>query len=486
NVEISLISAGKQDGQYKTRLHDLRWDHLYEKKKFGAYLEKMRAEWKKRYDFVLIDSRTGVSDIGSISTIQMPDTVLLFFTPNEQSVTGSMDVARSADTQRRKSDIDRSRLLFVPVPSRFDKRVEKETADLWLKRFAKECAPLFKTWAHADVTPEQLLTFIRVPYVAYWSYGERLPVIEEGTRDPESIGYAFETLAALLAHRLSETEVLVHNRDSYVAAARVGATQSTPAAGDFDYSFFVAYAKEDAKYATQLVGALKQSGMNAFLEEAQVTIGEAWLDATTAAMQTSRHFVLIVGEHLTAWQKQLALSFFSLTLSESTTTRRLLTVALPGTGINEVPTVLRQGEVIRADLHEVRATAQAILRAVRGRKSSPDDPQKGQWGEKSEGNGRRISAEVKPSRDDDDWFEIELRLEAIDPAKSPLTGEVTFHLHDTFDPPMLSATAKNNVATLTLGAYGAFTVGVEADGGATRLELDLSELPSAPAKFRLR
>lgn len=35
-------------------------------------------------------------------------------------------------------------------------------------------------------------------------------------------------------------------------------------------------------------------------------------------------------------------------------------------------------------------------------------------------------------------------------------------------------------------AYGAFTVGAEADGGATRLELDLVDLPDAPELFRSR
>jgi hypothetical protein len=42
------------------------------------------------------------------------------------------------------------------------------------------------------------------------------------------------------------------------------------------------------------------------------------------------------------------------------------------------------------------------------------------------------------------------------------------------------------VAELSIDAWGAFTVGAVADGGLTRLELDLAEHPDFPAEFRAR
>jgi len=42
------------------------------------------------------------------------------------------------------------------------------------------------------------------------------------------------------------------------------------------------------------------------------------------------------------------------------------------------------------------------------------------------------------------------------------------------------------VATLEVSAWGAFTVGVCADNGSTLLELDLSDVPDAPARFAER
>ena len=51
---------------------------------------------------MLIDSRTGVSDTAGICTVQMPDTLVVCFTYNNQSIKGAAAVARSiADVRGR-------------------------------------------------------------------------------------------------------------------------------------------------------------------------------------------------------------------------------------------------------------------------------------------------------------------------------------------------------------------------------------------------
>jgi hypothetical protein len=51
---------------------------------------------------------------------------------------------------------------------------------------------------------------------------------------------------------------------------------------------------------------------------------------------------------------------------------------------------------------------------------------------------------------------------------------------------VIRQSAEKGAATLEIAAYGAFTVGVEANHGKTRLEIDLAELESAPRLFRSR
>ena len=113
----------------------------------------------------------------------------------------------------------------------------------------------------------------------------------------------------------------------------------------------------------------------------------------------------------------------------------------------------------------------------------PADPQKGLWGGRSERNGRKVAATV--ANQGKSWFSIELWV-AASAGAPPLEGDVTFHLHPTFPKQVMTARAKDGHARLRLEAYGAFTVGVVADGGATKLELDLaSDEVEAPPEFKL-
>jgi hypothetical protein len=135
------------------------------------------------------------------------------------------------------------------------------------------------------------------------------------------------------------------------------------------------------------------------------------------------------------------------------------------------------------------STAQAIAKsdAEPDKKimSYPDDPQKGKWGEKSETGSRKLSAIVTPIKGSGLLFNIVLKIVSTNPL-NPLSGTVVFHLHDTFKNQNPEIFVVDGQATLTLVAWGAFTVGAEADGCKTKLELDLSELPEAPAVFKSR
>lgn len=112
----------------------------------------------------------------------------------------------------------------------------------------------------------------------------------------------------------------------------------------------------------------------------------------------------------------------------------------------------------------------------------PDDPQKGKWGGRAKANGREVTATVREL--EPGWFEATIKVRSTQ-TRRPLTGDVMFFLHPTLIPPVRSATASRGVATIKVESYGAYTLGVEAEGGKTRLELDLATLEQAPMLFRL-
>jgi Mrp family chromosome partitioning ATPase len=75
---LKLMPAMASSGaDYTDRVQHLDWDELYDEHKFGARLEAMRAQWVEEFDFVLVDSRTGVTDFSGLTTVQLPD-VLAF------------------------------------------------------------------------------------------------------------------------------------------------------------------------------------------------------------------------------------------------------------------------------------------------------------------------------------------------------------------------------------------------------------------------
>jgi MinD-like ATPase involved in chromosome partitioning or flagellar assembly len=268
---LSLIKAGLQDDSYIQRMQRLDWENLYASQDLGNFLERMRQEWKQTFDFILIDSRTGITDIGGICTIQMPDFIVLLFTANAQSLYGAIDVVQRAKRLRDSLPFDRSKLLVLPVVTRFESRVEYALAQEWLEIFATQLTPLFEEWTSSKTTASELLNFTKIPYVPYWSFGEKIPVLEEGTRDPESIGFVLETLTALLVRELSNTEQLVRNRDTFVNL--VHRLQKSP------IRVFVSYADHDENLMEQLrthLQVLLRQGIIRTWSERKVIASDEW------------------------------------------------------------------------------------------------------------------------------------------------------------------------------------------------------------------
>lgn len=218
-VSLDVITSNGDPRRAAEQLRRLNWDTLFEEQSLFAQLERLREKWRSSYDFVLLDSRTGISDVGGICTIQMPDMLVMLTTASEQSLEGTLDVAERADKAREMLPIDRQRMPIIPVPSRMDTRVEYGLQRLWLDRYAESFEALTSPWLNKTVTAKQLFELLRIPYVPFWSYGEKLSVSEESARDAESLSYWLETLAALIARRLDKTELLVQSRDEYVRAA---------------------------------------------------------------------------------------------------------------------------------------------------------------------------------------------------------------------------------------------------------------------------
>jgi hypothetical protein len=148
---------------------------------------------------VLIDSRTGLTDIGSITTIVLPDRLAVVFTPNEQSLHGGIEVARQA--MQMKANLSPESLPVFPLLARLDigdsdKRLE------WLKKIASRWSELFRDacgWPELDWF--SYFEGVNIPYNASFSYGERIAVTDVlKNRGGGTLAQAYTSFTAALEH----------------------------------------------------------------------------------------------------------------------------------------------------------------------------------------------------------------------------------------------------------------------------------------------
>jgi hypothetical protein len=156
--------------------------------------------------------------------------------------------------------------------------------------------------------------------------------------------------------------------------------------------------------------------------------------------------------------------------------------------------IKRKGERHRELSHLLEHLANERTRLIKRRNSqksivassiNPDDKQKGKWGGLAERSGYKLSSNVSRIGQSD-WFSVDLTVDG----PTIVSGEVAFHLHQSFATPLRSVPLQNGQATLSLRSHGAFTVGAEVrpNGGGRRvkLELDLAEDEGSPEPFRSR
>ncbi|WP_328448574.1 CATRA system-associated protein [Amycolatopsis sp. NBC_00438] len=324
--EVSLLAAGRQDAGYAGRVQDIDWGDLYQRG-FADFLEVCRAEWTDDYDFVLIDSRTGISDIGGICTAHLPDRLVVLFTANDQSVHGVVETAQLANLARDRMPYDRPPHLVLPVLSRLDNRVEYERAEAWQQRCAEIAAPLFRNWLAKSVTQDLMLRHTTVPYVSYWSFGEQLPVLDEPVPSADQISFALETVAAVIAQQFDRTTLLADNRDAYVAAAR---TQRR----SYRLDLLVSIPRSQPKAADELIAKLKALGLEV---DRSVSSDPEFLEHSS---DPAKHLCLIVDREVSRWQATEAERFLRHAL-DADGDRQLFCVLTGRTDPEKLPAFLR-------------------------------------------------------------------------------------------------------------------------------------------------
>lgn len=101
---VDILPAGFMGPRYAQKLDDIQWQDIYEEARgfqFIANTKTQISQLKTTYDYVLINSLTGYSDVGGICVNQIADAVVLIFRLNNQNIDGISKVHRSIRASAR-------------------------------------------------------------------------------------------------------------------------------------------------------------------------------------------------------------------------------------------------------------------------------------------------------------------------------------------------------------------------------------------------
>lgn len=114
--ELYLIPAGAYDEGYIHRLADLDVRALYHRE--ANPIRQLVEDVKRSLDpdIILIDARTGFTDMGAVALFDLADLGMICFSPTRQSYAGLQWVVEAASKQRKCTGIPDLRFLLTPMP----------------------------------------------------------------------------------------------------------------------------------------------------------------------------------------------------------------------------------------------------------------------------------------------------------------------------------------------------------------------------------
>jgi MinD-like ATPase involved in chromosome partitioning or flagellar assembly len=483
---LDLVPAGRQDAAYALRVSSFDWQKFYDVLGGGLFLEAVKRRLREDYDYVLIDSRTGVSDTAGICTVQMPDDLVVLFTLNQQSIKGAYAIADSAERQRLQPG-GKPSLRIWPVPTRIElaekdrldaaRELAHSTFQRFVKRIDREKRPAY--WGEVEVL-----------YQPYYAYEEVLATFADRAGLTNTMLSRMEALANRISladpispepirpERMTETKRLSGlSRFERERPAKAAAAPQRPLV-------YISYSSRDknaVKTAEDLVKMLTKWRIDFFWDRA-LRLGDPWQDVMNEQLTRASVVLIVIGK------EPPGVGMMTEIEGAAAMGKRIVPVAV-GVPIPEYLAkyqgVYMPSRRTKTEFDRLVQGLNQLLDNVKPQSAviNPEDPNKGRFGGLAARNGRELSASVEELSPD--WFEVTLTVRPTDDV--PLKGRVEFHLHEpTFPQPIRNVPVVNGIATAKFTAWGAFTVGAITDDGKTMLELDLTQDGSLPETFRAR
>lgn len=316
---LYLLPAGRRESPAQMRRYALEvrtfdWQDFqfnWEGEAFFEWLRQAVTGGEHGFDVVLVDSRTGVTEMGGICAYRLSDAVVMLCAANHQNISGTRSVADDF-TSPQVLALRRHRPLdLVVVPARIEQRDEALLSDFnqrFNEVFKKDEPEAFRRIGLS-------FTDLALPYEFAYAFEERVAASEMRDRR-RPIEVAFERLAdalTLLAKAGNLASQAEGARTRLLGAASPDQAPPAeqvyaydPASRFAGYDAFLSYpGAEDAHIAHLLADALRARGLTVFFAETDLPSGQALPETLSEALRHSRHLLLCASRSgISEWQKK--------------------------------------------------------------------------------------------------------------------------------------------------------------------------------------
>jgi hypothetical protein len=216
---IDFMAAGRRDNTYVAAvLRTLDWDRFFNA---GGddFIRALREDMAANYDYILIDSCAGRSDITDLCTVHLPDAVVACFTLNDQGIQGTFEQAEAVLRTPKRA------IRVFPVPARVE-QAEQERLN------AGRAAAAQRFVGQPEHLPEgdrrRYWLDVEIPYQPLYAYEEMLATIGDMPGQRASLLSSYERLTGYLtAHEVvalpwADERLRLATRNRFMRASVVG------------------------------------------------------------------------------------------------------------------------------------------------------------------------------------------------------------------------------------------------------------------------
>lgn len=188
NGTLDYLSAGQSSSTYAPGY----WEDFYQRMDGSQqFIDALQADMRRNYDYVLIDSQTGLNDTASICADDIPDVIVACFVLSGHSIDMTAEFARLVRSQAEQS---KRHIRVLPVPMKIDLMESGRAA---IGRLAARNAFAEFPNGSNDRDQARYWEMAGIPYSSAAAFEENLAVFED-RREPPSLLSAYEWLASVI------------------------------------------------------------------------------------------------------------------------------------------------------------------------------------------------------------------------------------------------------------------------------------------------